>query len=99
VKALTGKGNIMPRLHMLLAMYLPVALILLTGTTSDAIVIAVIAGVAILLSISVPTAVPAQVRAVSLQERARQSVFLRLRDPDASGRPRPRAPGAALAAA
>ncbi|RSM85019.1 hypothetical protein DMH04_19405 [Kibdelosporangium aridum] len=90
----------MPRLQLLLALFLPVALILLTSTTSDAIVLAVIAGVAILLSIGVPpTAVPAQVRAISLQERARQSVFLRLRDPDAAGRPRPRAPGAALAAA
>ncbi|MFC0106791.1 DUF6412 domain-containing protein [Kibdelosporangium aridum] len=89
----------MLRLHLLLALFLPVAFILLTGTTSDAIVLAVIAGVAILLSIGVPTAVPAQVRAISLQERARQSVFLRLRDPDAAGRPRPRAPGAALAAA
>jgi hypothetical protein len=62
-------------------------------------VLALIAGLAILLSIGVPTAVPARVRAISLRERARKSVFLRLRDPDASGRPRPRAPGAALAAA
>jgi hypothetical protein len=33
------------------------------------------------------------VRAVALRERSRHSVQLRLRDPDAAGRPRPRAPG------
>ncbi|MCE7002710.1 DUF6412 domain-containing protein [Kibdelosporangium philippinense] len=89
----------MTQLQMLFAMFLPVALILLSGNTSDTIVAAVIAGVAVLTRIGVPTAAPARVRAISLRERARQSVFLRLRDPDAAGRPRPRAPGAALAAA
>jgi Family of unknown function (DUF6412) len=34
-----------------------------------------------------------RVRAVALRECARQSVRLRLRDPDAPGRTRPRAPG------
>ena len=34
-----------------------------------------------------------RVRAIALRERARHSVQLRLRDPDAAGRPRPRAPG------
>ncbi|HEX4721087.1 MAG TPA: DUF6412 domain-containing protein [Pseudonocardiaceae bacterium] len=39
------------------------------------------------------------VRAIALRERARHSAQLRLRDPDASGRPRPRAPGHAATAA
>jgi hypothetical protein len=34
-----------------------------------------------------------RVRAVALRERSRHSIPLRLRDPDAAGRPRPRAPG------
>jgi uncharacterized protein DUF6412 len=33
------------------------------------------------------------VRAIALRERARHSAHLRLRDPDAAGRTRPRAPG------
>jgi hypothetical protein len=32
-------------------------------------------------------------RATGLRERSRHSAHLRLRDPDAAGRPRPRAPG------
>ena len=31
--------------------------------------------------------------ATSVRDRAEQTAFLRLRDPDAAGRPRPRAPG------
>jgi hypothetical protein len=46
-----------------------------------------------------PTAAPALVRTIALRERARQSAFLRLRDPNASGRARPRAPSACSAAA
>ena len=37
--------------------------------------------------------------AVALRSRARRSVFLRLRDPDATGRPRPRAPSRAISVA
>lgn len=47
----------------------------------------------------VPTPGPARVRGRALRERARQAAFIRQRDPDAAGRPRPRAPGAARAAA
>jgi hypothetical protein len=36
---------------------------------------------------------PVRGRAVALRERARRAAFLRLRDPSAPGRPRPRAPG------
>ncbi|TDO51209.1 hypothetical protein EV651_119136 [Kribbella sp. VKM Ac-2571] len=42
---------------------------------------------------SAPTAVPLLARATSVRDRAEQTVFLRLRDPGAAGRPRPRAPG------
>jgi hypothetical protein len=34
-----------------------------------------------------------RVRAIALRERARHTAHLRLRDPDAPGRTRPRAPG------
>jgi len=40
-----------------------------------------------------PAATPLLARATSVRHRAEQSVFLRLRDPNAAGRPRPRAPG------
>ncbi|WP_328994295.1 DUF6412 domain-containing protein [Kribbella sp. NBC_01245] len=36
---------------------------------------------------------PQQVLATALREVSRESAFLRLRDPDDAGRPRPRAPG------
>jgi hypothetical protein len=36
---------------------------------------------------------PVRVRARALRRRASRTAFLRLRDPDAAGRPRPRAPG------
>lgn len=42
---------------------------------------------------SVHAAAPLLARATSVRDRAEQTVFLRLRDPDAAGRPRPRAPG------
>ncbi|MFF0268119.1 DUF6412 domain-containing protein [Kribbella sp. NPDC004536] len=38
-------------------------------------------------------AAPLLARASSVRHRAEHTVFLRLRDPDAAGRPRPRAPG------
>jgi Family of unknown function (DUF6412) len=42
---------------------------------------------------SAPVAAPLLARAASVRDRAEQTVFLRLCDPDAAGRPRPRAPG------
>ena len=42
---------------------------------------------------SAPAVTPLLARATSVRDRAEQTVFLRLRDPDAAGRPRPRAPG------
>ena len=45
------------------------------------------------------TAVPLIRRAAALREKSWRAVFLPQRDPDAAGRPRPRAPSAAPAAA
>jgi multisubunit Na+/H+ antiporter MnhG subunit len=42
---------------------------------------------------SAPVAAPLLARAASVRDRAEQTVFLRQCDPDAAGRPRPRAPG------
>jgi hypothetical protein len=45
------------------------------------------------------TAGPLTGRAVALREKSWSAAFQRQRDPDAAGRPRPRAPGTAPAAA
>ncbi|HEU5419619.1 MAG TPA: DUF6412 domain-containing protein [Streptosporangiaceae bacterium] len=45
------------------------------------------------------TAGPLPGRAAALREKAWRAAFQRLLDPDAAGRPRPRAPGSAPAAA
>ena len=42
---------------------------------------------------SAPAATPLLARATSVRHRAQQTAFLPLRDPDAAGRPRQRAPG------
>ncbi|WP_433169450.1 DUF6412 domain-containing protein [Kribbella sp. CA-247076] len=42
---------------------------------------------------SAPATTPLRAIASSVRHRAEETAFLRLRDPDASGRPRPRAPG------
>ncbi|HEX9338494.1 MAG TPA: DUF6412 domain-containing protein [Pseudonocardiaceae bacterium] len=65
-----------------------------------------VAGVLLVLLVSQARGVDAdpvrsaiRVRAIALCERARHSAHLRLRDPDAAGRTRPRAPGHAATAA
>jgi hypothetical protein len=67
-----------------------------------------LAAIAGLLALGIRAAVAARrhgapaatgARAIALCSRARRSVFLRLRDPDAAGRPRPRAPSTGPAAA
>jgi hypothetical protein len=96
------------RLQLLLAMLFPAAFAALpiAGATGPlALATALTAGVALVLLVCAvhvhldPTAAPARVRTIALRERARQSAFLRLRDPDASGRARPRAPSARSTAA
>ena len=47
----------------------------------------------------ISTAIPLTGRTCALREKSWRAAFLRQRDPDAAGRPRPRAPSAALAAA
>ncbi|TDD23056.1 hypothetical protein E1218_18460 [Kribbella turkmenica] len=42
---------------------------------------------------SAPATAPLRAIAASVRHRAEETAFLRLRDPDAAGRPRPRAPG------
>ncbi|MFE9605756.1 DUF6412 domain-containing protein [Streptomyces hokutonensis] len=44
---------------------------------------------------SAPAVPPTRVR-TAIRDRARRTAFLPQRDPDASGRPRPRAPGSTL---
>ncbi|MEU1183048.1 DUF6412 domain-containing protein [Streptomyces sp. NPDC005820] len=52
---------------------------------------------ALVASRSAPAVPPTRVR-TAIRDRARRTAFLPQRDPDASGRPRPRAPGHALPA-
>lgn len=96
------------RLRFALAVLLPALLALLPaagsagalaplGALTAGLAIAVVA--AVVLVHLVPAATPAQVRTVGLRERSWQAAFLRLRDPDAPGRTRPRAPGARSTAA
>jgi hypothetical protein len=60
---------------------------------------AVLTAAALLLTVvlvaraSAPSAMPLVARTTSVRHRAARTVFLSLRDPDAAGRPRPRAPG------
>jgi hypothetical protein len=49
--------------------------------------------------LAVHLAPEARASSVALRERASRAVFIRLRDPDAAGRPRPRAPSAHARAA
>jgi hypothetical protein len=62
---------------------------------------ALAAGLVILVAVSDtglrlnPAATPAWARTLSLRDRAERTVYLPLRDPDARGRTRPRAPSAA----
>ena len=63
---------------------------LLAAATALTVVVAafVVAGFA-----AAPSPALVRGRGVALRERAHRAAFLRLRDPDAAGRPRPRAPG------
>ena len=81
--------------RLLIALVLP-ALYCLAVLNSPAEVVAAVAAVALvvlLLTAPVVHAAPAWVRSLSIREKSLRAAFLRLRDPDAAGRPRPRAPG------
>jgi hypothetical protein len=87
------------RLRFALAVLLPALFALLPAAGSVSPLGALTAGLAVAVVAAVvfvhlvPAATPAQVRTVRLRERSWQAAFLRLRDPDAPGRTRPRAPG------
>ncbi|KOV59356.1 DUF6412 domain-containing protein [Streptomyces sp. MMG1121] len=87
----------------LLLLLLPV-LLLDTGNLSATVALAATAAAgsalsacALLAARSAPAVPPTRVR-TAIRDRARRTAFLPQRDPDASGRRRPRAPGLALPA-
>lgn len=94
------------RLRLLLALFLPalfIALPAVGGVNPLGVATALTASLAVAMFVVAvhirlePAAVAAQVRTVSLRERAQ--LFLRLRDPDQPGRTRPRAPSPGSATA
>ena len=97
------------RLRFALAVLLPALLALLPAagsvnplgglTAGLAVAGLAVAVAAVVLVQLVPEAAPAQVRTVGLRRRSWQAAFVRLRDPDAPGRTRPRAPGSRSTAA
>jgi hypothetical protein len=76
-----------------------------SGTVVTALAVAVLVGaLATCLACAawigrISAAIPLTGRASALREKSWRAAFLRQRDPDAAGRPRPRAPTAAPAAA
>jgi uncharacterized protein DUF6412 len=103
------RGTVQMRARLLLALFLPALFIALPavsglGGAATVVTTALTASFAAALVMAVVLHVrlettPATVRTLSLRERAKLTVFLRLRDPDAPGRTRPRAPGLGSAAA
>ncbi|MGB3443445.1 MAG: DUF6412 domain-containing protein [Actinophytocola sp.] len=101
-----ARASVVMRARLILALFLPalfIALPAVGGASPLGLATALTAGLAAALVIAVVLPVrlekPVQVRTLSLRERAKLTVFLRLRDPDAPGRTRPRAPGFGSAAA
>ncbi|KUL38287.1 DUF6412 domain-containing protein [Streptomyces regalis] len=87
----------------LLLLFLEIVL-LDTGSLSATVALAATAAAgsafavcSLLASRAAPAMPPTRVR-TAIRDRARRTAFLPQRDPDASGRPRPRAPGHALPA-
>ena len=104
VEGMGGRTAMWVRL--LLALFLPalfIALPVAGGAGPLGLATALTTGLAAVLVVAVVVPVrleaPVRVRALSLRGRAKLTVFLRLRDPDAPGRTRPRAPGLGSAAA
>lgn len=77
----------------------------LSGATVTALAVTILVGALVVCLAHAPTigrisaAAPLLGRASALRAKSRRAAFLRQRDPDAAGRPRPRAPSAAPAAA
>ncbi|MFD7693795.1 DUF6412 domain-containing protein [Streptomyces sp. NPDC059805] len=84
---------------LLVFLFLEVAL-LDTGSLSATVALAATAAASSAFAacslLAAPAVPPTRVR-TAIRDRARRTAFLPQRDPDASGRPRPRAPGHALA--
>ncbi len=93
-------------MRLLLALFLPALFVALpaAGASPLGLATALTTGLAaalVVVAVVVPVRLEAPVlgQAISLRGRAKLAVFLRLRDPDAPGRTRPRAPGLGSAAA
>ncbi|MFI1165292.1 DUF6412 domain-containing protein [Streptomyces sp. NPDC020801] len=89
---------------LLLVLHLLQAVVLDTGSLSAAVALAATAAAgsalvacALLASRCAPAVPRTRVR-TAIRDRDRRTAFLPQRDPDAAGRPRPRAPGRALPA-
>ena len=100
-----GRFSVLTRAKLALALFLPALFLALPAANSPfGVATALTASLAaalvvVALHVRLPATAPVHVWAVSLRDHARHAVFLRLRDPDAAGRTRPRAPSAAQAAA
>ena len=68
----------------------------LSGGTTAALAVAALAAVTAVLAVATRAARPPRLSWSALRsatrQRSEQTIFLRLRDPDAAGRPQPRAP-------
>lgn len=99
------RGSWLMRVRLVLALFLPALFIALPaagglGDLAGALTVGLAAALVIAVVLPVPLeTIPTAVRTLSLRERAKLTVFLSLRDPDAPGRTRPRAPGLGSAAA
>ncbi|MFF8864601.1 DUF6412 domain-containing protein [Streptomyces sp. NPDC015139] len=99
IRELASSRRLAPLLLLLLPLFL-----LDTGSLVTTVALAATAAAgsalvvcALLAARSAPAVPPTRVR-TALRDRARRTAFLPQRDPDASGRRRPRAPGHALPA-
>lgn len=91
-------ANAAGRIH-LSALLLLLASFLLAGAGPEPVLAAAAASAAVLLlcrtllgAVAVPSVPTGRIR-TALRDRSRRTAFLQQRDPDAAGRPRPRAPG------
>ncbi|MER5857652.1 DUF6412 domain-containing protein [Streptomyces sp. NPDC059688] len=99
IRRLASSRRLAPLLLLLLPLFLLdtgslVTTVALAATTAAGSALVVCA---LLAARSAPAVPPTRVR-TALRDRARRTAFLPQRDPDASGRRRPRAPGHALPA-
>lgn len=86
----------MMRWQFLLAVFFPglLSLTLVNNPTELLAAVTALAVVVLLVTSPLaPQAAPAWVRSLALRDRSHRNDYLRTRDPDAAGRPRPRAPG------